>query len=102
MAEYVDRDKPIKPCPFCGSEEVDIVLNDIDNYYVLCIGCGSCGRDEKRVEKAIAAWNCRDVGEKITRCGSCRWRDNSYCRLMKTSVSLSDYCSHAWGHFDDA
>ena len=105
MTRYVRRrrmNKPLKPCPFCGSEELDITMSDIDTFYVVCLGCGSCGRDEKRVEKAIASWNRRDVGEKVTRCGSCRWRDIDICRLHKHSVSLSDYCSSGWDVFDDA
>ena len=96
-------DKALKPCPFCGSEELDITMSDIDTFYVVCLGCGSCGRDEKRVEKAIASWNRRDVGERVVRCGECRWYDQiDHCRLSKMVVFSSDYCSQGWGFFDDA
>lgn len=96
-------DKILKPCPFCGSEELDITMNDNDMFYVVCLGCGSCGRDEKKVEKAIASWNRREVGEKVVRCNECRWWDCiDHCRLSKMVVYGSDYCSQGWGFFDDA
>ena len=49
----------LKPCPFCGSDELDIWQNDAGNYFVVCIGCGANGRDERKEEKAVEVWNRR-------------------------------------------
>jgi len=49
----------LKPCPFCGSEELEMQLDIIDKYAVVCLGCGACGRDEATKEKAAASWNRR-------------------------------------------
>lgn len=50
----------LKPCPFCGSEHVEI-QKGIDIYMVLCHKCGatvSFYKKEKR-EQSFEAWNRR-------------------------------------------
>lgn len=54
----------LKPCPFCGSNDVDIrwymprrgngVLS-----FVLCYDCESSGPEKPTDEKAVEAWNRR-------------------------------------------
>jgi Lar family restriction alleviation protein len=41
-----DRKKmEIKPCPFCGSQDVDLIQNDIEDRegWPVSIGCMECG-----------------------------------------------------------
>ncbi len=52
----------LKPCPFCGSSELD---TNCDKYYnnvvfVECNICSSRGSARYSEKDAIAAWNCRD------------------------------------------
>ena len=47
----------LKPCPFCGSD--DLGMNG-GSEYVFCRGCGAEGAwNDDNVEEAIAAWNRR-------------------------------------------
>lgn len=92
----------IKPCPFCGSEEVHTAINTIDNWFVMCEGCGASGRDERTEEKAIASWNKR-YEDGLTFCRDCRWFEDSpkkgmkgECKLHKIKAGKNDYCSAAW------
>ena len=64
----------LKPCPFCGSEDLKIYSNAFENYYVVCLGCGASGRNYRSVEKAKEVWNrrayiCAVCGVKITEGG---------------------------------
>jgi Lar family restriction alleviation protein len=50
----------LKPCPFCGSEEIvakDHHGNGIS--YVECVECGTLGPYSNTVEDAIKWWNRR-------------------------------------------
>lgn len=51
----------LKPCPFCGSENLEIAINSImvNPYYVWCFDCNAIGPDEKTKTKAIKKWNAR-------------------------------------------
>ena len=57
----------LKPCPFCGSEQVDIFDSwaeqetKIHWVNVECIDCGAQGASKKGNEAAIAAWNNRST-----------------------------------------
>jgi len=48
----------LKPCPFCGGEQVEMYSPFQDVYRVVCI-CGACGALSHTQEKAAAAWNRR-------------------------------------------
>jgi len=86
----------LKRCPFCGSEELDIWQNDCGNRFVVCLGCGASGRDERKADKAVEVWN-RRYEEGVTFCGDCRWWDNTgKCKLHHISTKMGDYCSGAW------
>ena len=89
----------LKPCPFCGSEELDIWQNDCGNHFVVCIGCGASGRDERKVEKAVEVWN-RRYEDAICFCRDCHWYDDGEhkgeCRLHKIKVKKNGYCFEAW------
>ena len=49
----------LKPCPFCGSEDVEIGWFGKDGEAAICLGCGSAGPQYTNREKVIAAWNRR-------------------------------------------
>lgn len=53
----------LKPCPFCGSENVWIAENRMDylfiGYSVHCNGCGVETSYTKDKDKAIERWNRR-------------------------------------------
>lgn len=48
----------IKPCPFCGSEDVEVFPN-YGRYFAACCDCGSEGPNKERKEEAIRKWNQR-------------------------------------------
>lgn len=53
----------LKPCPFCGSDQVSVSIGETgvggDFYYVECEKCaGMCGSSSKQ-EDAVKAWNKR-------------------------------------------
>ena len=50
--------KEIKPCPFCGSEDVEVFPN-YGRYFAACCDCGSEGPNKERKEEAIRKWNQR-------------------------------------------
>jgi Lar family restriction alleviation protein len=52
----------LKPCPFCGSEDIEIdcagYLDDSD-HWVICQDCGAASGIIKEASDAIEAWNTR-------------------------------------------
>lgn len=51
--------KKLKPCPFCGSEDLKIHLSeDRDHYWIGCAECRSSGPLQSSIELASDAWNC--------------------------------------------
>ena len=54
----------LKPCPFCGSENVGIMTmfplrNDLIAYYAKCFNCGARTAALLDEQLAIEAWNRR-------------------------------------------
>ena len=55
----------LKPCPFCGSVNVDIFCSfrdkstDINFVNVECIDCGAQGAAKLNAESAVQFWNNR-------------------------------------------
>jgi Lar family restriction alleviation protein len=51
----------LKPCPFCGGEELEIeiddVYNEINPVYVVCRGCQADGPWDLGESGAIERWN---------------------------------------------
>lgn len=54
-------DKELKPCPLCGSKEIDILSFGIscvtEHYFCYCKKCIAVGPDKKTKHLAIKAWN---------------------------------------------
>lgn len=55
----------LKPCPFCGSDDVYVPMTDsrIDWYFVWCPGCCFAGPGRTKGQDAIEAWNRRAKDE---------------------------------------
>ena len=49
----------LKPCPFCGGEDFQMVSVYGGEYYVDCLTCTACGPSGETEEEAIEAWNRR-------------------------------------------
>ncbi len=49
----------LKPCPFCGSDEVEITSEIIytERFLIQCQNCCSQGPEERKKEIAIEKWN---------------------------------------------
>ena len=60
----------LKPCPFCGSENVRVVSQTLEAYFLgYIVHCDGCGVETKHFfdeQKAAEAWNRRadDAAEK--------------------------------------
>lgn len=54
----------LKPCPFCGSTDIDILAYE-EEYHTRrvanCINCGASGSVSDSVEEAIESWNARPI-----------------------------------------
>ncbi|MBB8029247.1 Lar family restriction alleviation protein [Escherichia coli] len=60
----VTSDVALKPCPFCGNPEVQLIevkyfLDGDDGYYVACTCCNANQLPDSK-ERAIHDWNQRD------------------------------------------
>ena len=50
----------IKPCPFCGSD--DVICNMFEDvYFVECWDCCAKVESYNRLEDAVAGWNARAI-----------------------------------------
>lgn len=60
----------LKPCPFCGSKEVEIWHDCIAGgvivkAYCVCNDCGTGGPTTETAEEAAAQWNSRDGAARV-------------------------------------
>lgn len=51
----------LKPCPFCGSDDVICVAGLDDEYYVECWDCSAKVESCNGMEDAVAGWNARAI-----------------------------------------
>lgn len=51
----------LKPCPFCGSDDVVFGAGLEDEYYVECWDCGAKIESYNGMEDAVAGWNARAI-----------------------------------------
>lgn len=61
----IASDVPLKPCPFCGAREVNLMevldfADEEDAYYVAC-GCCNANQLPDSKERAIHDWNQREM-----------------------------------------
>lgn len=50
----------MKPCPFCGREEITVRRRDWDFFSATCLNCAATGPYSETREEAIQAWNKRE------------------------------------------
>lgn len=50
----------LKPCPFCGSQDVESTFMGHGALAVLCYECEAEGPPADTLEESIAAWNKRN------------------------------------------
>lgn len=60
----------LKPCPFCGSNNIDILdtssINHLNlNYFARCKSCGSTSKIFQERSDAENAWNRRDTTDEL-------------------------------------
>ena len=53
----------LKPCPFCGSDDVVFGAALEDEYYVECWDCSAKVESCNGLEDALAGWNARASGD---------------------------------------
>lgn len=51
----------LKPCPFCGSDDVVFGAGLDDEYYVECWDCGAKIETYNGIEDAVKTWNTRAI-----------------------------------------
>lgn len=51
----------LKPCPFCGSDDVTWFYGLEDENYVECLDCSAKVESYNGLEDAIAGWNARAI-----------------------------------------
>jgi len=49
----------IKPCPFCGSDEIEIEQTHPEAIWFRCSNCGAETSAADHVDKALSIWNQR-------------------------------------------
>ncbi len=63
MAKNESLSDKLKPCPFCGGEEILQGLSEVEEgrywYYRYCLACHSKTNSQVTKAKAIKAWNTR-------------------------------------------
>lgn len=72
----------IKPCPFCGSENLSV--GSFGNY-IKCKNCGTAGPDGSTLNEAFDKWNSAPRKEDVEmekNCGSCKYNQDGYCSAV--------------------
>ena len=64
MNDTLTDNQQLKPCPFCGYEDVRLRSNITLDHYVWCYKCGTSGPHEDLTEEAARRWNERDNQQK--------------------------------------
>ena len=76
----------LKPCPFCGSDDVVVEETDTSGY-VRCRGCGAEGGLRYSHDEAAAAWNSRADAKKLV--ARLSVSDEQVRRMVDDAVSVA-------------
>ena len=89
----------IKPCPFCGSENLSV--GSFGNY-IKCKNCGTAGPDGSTLNEAFDKWNAAPRKEDVEMkksCGDCKYNLDGYCSSVPPYKSFrvnDDLCCTDW------
>ena len=76
--------KQIKPCPFCGSENLSV--GGFENY-IKCKNCGAAGPDGSTLNEAFDKWDSAPRKEDVEmekNCGSCKYNSENLKYIYQT------------------
>lgn len=79
----------LKPCPVCGSLNVDVVETPVyRRRFARCACCGMRSRETATEAEAAAAWNRRPLGD----CTGCCWKNTQKrkCSSCRRNENLKD------------
>lgn len=91
--------KQIKPCPFCGSENLSV--GGFENY-IKCKNCGAAGPDGSTLNEAFDKWNSAPRKEDVEmekNCANCKYNLDGYCSGVPPYKSFrvnDDLCCTDW------
>ena len=91
--------KQIKPCPFCGSENLSV--GSFGNY-IKCKNCGTAGPDGSTLNEAFDKWNAAPRKEDVEmekNCANCTYNLGGYCSSVPPYKSFrvsDDLCCNDW------
>lgn len=57
-----ERAMPLRPCPFCGDEDVQ-GESGLGLHYILCLNCGAMGPNALALSAAGKRWNHREEAD---------------------------------------
>ena len=57
--------KNAKPCPFCGSKEIEVIDNSPFAVYIGCLKCMARTGARRSLQEAADAWDCRADIRKV-------------------------------------
>ena len=89
----------IKPCPFCGSENLSV--GGFGNY-IKCKNCGTAGPDGSTLNEAFDKWNSalrKEDVEMEKNCANCTYNLGGYCSGVLPYKSFrvnDDLCCNNW------
>ena len=102
--------KNARPCPFCGSEDIDFSFYESGQQYVpRCNGCGIEGKAEYTKETVLLAWNkryaepcgqCELVGRELSRAGALANQNSPLFMIVRSLVDLVEHLSPAPINYD--
>lgn len=69
----------MKPCPFCGSEEISVRRQDYNFFRATCVNCAATGSHSETRGKAIEAWNERKKFEERIEFAKSEGYEEGYC-----------------------
>ena len=89
----------IKPCPFCGNENLSV--GSFGNY-IKCKNCGTAGPDGSTLNEAFDKWNAAPRKEDVEmekNCANCTYNLGGYCSSVPPYKSFrvsDDLCCNDW------